>query len=83
MRDLLCEGVMGFGFCYAIDNSIIVPTRILESKFGLYGNNPKCVYVELLKRKPKDKKVYGYWFPLTEEGVTKRIEILEEIISNM
>jgi hypothetical protein len=64
------------GFC-GIISKVINNDR---EKFNMY--NEKSVYKELKKYRPKTKFL-RYWFPIDKEGTKKRIEILEQVISEM
>lgn len=74
------------GFCYYVEDAAvelggkfqdIIDDHICDSDFIVYE------LPELVKIKPKDRPMYGYWFDNTAEGWNIRIRKLHKIIQSM
>lgn len=78
-RDYKKFGYYNLGICRAIEN--ITDGRNNHYRFSFYSQDN--VFVELAAWKPINSSHKDYWFPLDAEGTSKRIAILEEIISKM
>lgn len=75
-----------FGYCFYIDNTAealggkyekILDYHICNSDFLVHE------LPELVKIKPKDRAMFGYWFDNTHKGWEIRINKLHKIIQSM
>ena len=57
----------------------------LDNKYDAYfelkkGKNEENAFPEIIKHKPDKNAIIGHWFKKDEEGMQKRISILEQAI---
>lgn len=62
------------GFCYAL---------YMIKQFKFEFSSEIADYPELMLYKPVTVSLILFWFPTNEEGIRKRIQILDEIIEHM
>lgn len=70
------------GICFSIYTKLS-----FEEKIKIEDNiiiSMRSMFSEVWKYEPKTFEKYGtHWFPLTDEGIKKRIEILETVIKEL